>query len=338
MGIQHSTSRWEPQMSAGDIGDRDRILVVDGDPDTGRYVSAYLEATGYEVVRARTENEVMEKARTLHPSLVLLDSVPPNLDGVEVCRRLRRDRLTGDIAVIVLTDGNRDHEQHHGFDAGADDCVIKPFEPDLLHARVEATLRRAEILRGLSPLTGLPGGPLIEGEIAARVEEGSPFALLYADLDDFKAYNDHYGFSRGDDVIRTLARILADVTGEIGSSRTFLGHVGGDDFVALVDEAVHQLVAEAICRRFDRVAPLLYDHEDRRRGSIKVVDRQGLARHFPIVSVSIGIAHSRWRSFAHPSAVVEVATQLKQHVKRSHRPGSNWLSDRRIQDRRTLER
>jgi diguanylate cyclase (GGDEF)-like protein len=257
----------------------------------------------------------------------------PGIDGVETCRRLRENGRTSDVPVILVTARSEGRDKVEGLAAGADDYVTKPFDPEELLARIRATLRRAEALRALSPLTGLPGNPRIEEELARRVERGEPFALLYADLNAFKAYNDHYGFSRGDRVIITLAEILTDVAAALGARDAFVGHVGGDDFVLLVEEPLLAAAAEAVCGRLDAVAPTLYDEEDRRRGFVEVADRQGAVRRHPIVSVSIGIARSRPGAFDHPSALITVATEMKHYAKLTRRQGSNWAADRRSRER-----
>src|SRR2546427_782266 len=187
------------------------VLVVDDDPDVARFVEVNLRSAGYEVTVASNGEEGFDKAVELRPDLVLLDVMMPKLDGFEVAQRLRRDPRTSSCSIIMLTAKALSADKVLGLSSGADDYIIKPFDPVELLARVKGTLRRAREMRALSPLTGLPGNIRVQEEIRRRVSEENPFALLYADLDHFKAYNDNYGFVRGDRAIQSLARVATEM-------------------------------------------------------------------------------------------------------------------------------
>src|ERR687895_2467852 len=189
----------------------DLILVVDDDPDIARFVEVNLRSAGYEVSVASDGEQALEKAFEGRPDLVLLDVMMPRIDGFEVAQRLRRDARTSNTSIIMLTAKALSSDKVQGLSSGADDYIIKPFDPVELLARVKGTLRRAREMRALSPLTGLPGNIRVQEEIRRRVTEEQPFALLYADLDHFKAYNDSYGFVRGDRAIQALARLMIEV-------------------------------------------------------------------------------------------------------------------------------
>jgi diguanylate cyclase (GGDEF)-like protein len=214
-----------------------------------------------------------------------------------------------------------------GLSSGADDYIIKPFDPVELLARVKGSLRRAREMRALSPLTGLPGNIRVQEEIRNRVADAAPFAMLYADLDHFKAYNDSYGFVRGDRAIHALARLAVEIVHEIAGPEGFVGHVGGDDFVLLVSPDEAEQVAGRLCQRFDALVPSLYDQADLDRGGVEVRDRQGNLRTFPLLSISIGVVSTERRSFSHYAEVVTVATEMKQFAKREAR--SSYAVDRR---------
>ena len=179
----------------------------------------------------------------------------------------------------------------------------------------------------MSPLTGLPGNARIQQELQRRIDAGEAFALLYADLDNFKAYNDHYGFLRGDEALRSVGRIVQDVAVEIGGTSVFVGHLGGDDFVLVSPIELAEALCTRIIASLDSEIPLLYDEGDRGRGHIEVQNRQGRIEQFPPLSISIGVATSDRRRFSHPGEAVTVATELKEYVKRA--PGSGFAFDRR---------
>jgi diguanylate cyclase (GGDEF)-like protein len=303
------------------------VLVVDDDPDVARFVEVNLRSAGYDVTVASDGEEALERAVELRPDLVLLDVMMPKLDGFEVAQRLRRDARTSSTSIIMLTAKALSSDKVRGLSTGADDYIIKPFDPVELLARVKGTLRRAREMRALSPLTGLPGNIRVQEEIRRRVAEEQPFALLYADVDHFKAYNDHYGFVRGDRAIQAMARLASEVSHDMVGPEGFVGHVGGDDFVLIVPPEIAEDVATRLCERFDEEAPMLYDPDDLERGHIEVKDRQGAMAKFPILTVSVGIVSTSIRGFSHYGEAVSVATEMKQVAKRQ--PGSSFAVDRR---------
>ena len=201
------------------------ILVVDDDPDIARFVEVNLRSAGYDVAVAADGEEALEKAGELRPDLVLLDVMMPRIDGFEVAQRLRKNPQTANTSIIMLTAKALSADKVTGLQSGADDYIIKPFDPIELLARVKGTLRRAKEMRNLSPLTGLPGNIRIQEEIERQVRDGNDFAVLYCDLDNFKAYNDQRGFVRGDRLIQATARIIQDAVVERAGADGFVGHV-----------------------------------------------------------------------------------------------------------------
>jgi diguanylate cyclase (GGDEF)-like protein len=305
----------------------DKVLVVDDDPDIARFIEVNLRTQGFEVHLASDGVEALERAREVVPDLVLVDVMMPRMDGFQVVDRLRSEPRTANVSIIMLTAKALTADKVLGITTGADDYIIKPFDPVELVARVKGTLRRAREMRAMSPLTGLPGNARIQQELRQRIDATEPFALLYADLDHFKAYNDHYGFLRGDEALRAVGRIVQDAALETGGSSVFVGHLGGDDFVLVSPIDLAEPLCARIIERLDREIPLLYDQDDRGRGHIEVQNRQGRIEQFPPLSISIGVATSTRRRFSHPGEVVTLATELKEYVKRS--PGSGFAFDRR---------
>src|SRR4249920_490404 len=292
------------------------ILVVDDDPDIARFVEVNLRSAGYDVAVAADGEEALEKAGELRPDLVLLDVMMPRIDGFEVAQRLRKNPQTANTSIIMLTAKALSADKVTGLQSGADDYIIKPFDPIELLARVKGTLRRAKEMRNLSPLTGLPGNIRIQEEIERQVREARPFAVLYCDLDNFKAYNDQKGFVRGDRLIQSVARIIQDAVLDRNGTEGFVGHVGGDDFVAVVDPEAAEDVAKRICERFEEARSDFYESEDLDRGFVRIEDRKGVMQDIPLVAVSVGIASTAKRQFAHYGEAVAVATEMKSFAKR----------------------
>jgi diguanylate cyclase (GGDEF)-like protein len=303
------------------------VLVVDDDPFIARLLEIELKAAGYDVRVANDGQTAMGLAQERSPDLVLADVMMPNMDGFELTRRLRQDPRTAAVSIIMLTARGLSADKLEGFAIGADDYIVKPFDTPELLARIRGVLRRAREMRAQSPLTGLPGNVRIEEEIELRVERGAEFAILYADLDHFKAYNDHYGFMRGDQVIQFTARLIEEVSRQVAEGDCFVGHVGGDDFVIMTTPGLAEQLASSIVERFDEQASELYDEEDRARGYLDVANRRGESQQFPLLAISIGVASTARRSYGHYAEAVAIATEMKSFTKAT--PGSSWAIDRR---------
>jgi diguanylate cyclase (GGDEF)-like protein len=194
-------------------------------------------------------------------------------------------------------------------------------------ARLKNTSRRARELRNLSPLTGLPGNFQIEEEIQRSIDQGIPFAVLYCDLDNFKPFNDHYGWLRGNEVIQATAMVLQEAVEEYAADQGFVGHIGGDDFVAVLPRSVALAVAARICERFDAQIAEFYDPRDRENGFIGVEDRQRNLQCFSMIAISVGVATTERRAFSYHGEAVEVATEMKRYAKQQRR--SSFAVDRR---------
>lgn len=306
-----------------------RVLIADDDEDIRAYLELTLSLAGYDVLEAADGATAVECCVSDPPDVVLLDVMMPRLDGLEVLRRLREDVRTSHVPVLLVTAKVQREDILEGLAAGADDYVTKPFDAEVLLARVEAALRRSEQVSARNPLTGLPGNTVILAELNRRVSDHQQLALLYIDLDRFKPFNDHYGFLRGDQALRALADVLRGTVAGTGPE-VFLGHVGGDDFVVICPPAQAEELATRICMGFDAVAPGLYDPSDRAAGGIEVPDRRGVPTRFGLLSLSIGIATSDRRDYDHPGEVVTVATEMKRYAKTRTTPGSAYQVDRRI--------
>lgn len=303
------------------------ILVVDDEVDIANLVAMNLSDEGYETHLAHSGDQALDLALKLRPDLVVLDLMLPGVDGVEVCRQLRNDPRTTATSIIMLTARNLPADRITGLEAGADDYVDKPFDVDELLARVQGRLRRARQLRQTSPLTGLPGNFEIEHRLEMLIADGEPFALLHADLDGFKAYNDHYGFLRGDRAIVLTARVVGWAVADHGSPRCFVGHIGGDDFAVVCQPDLARNIADAIVRTFDEQVANLYDPDDRERGYIEVTDRSGVVTRSPFLTISLGIASTAIRPITSPAEAAAIAVEMKRFAKSAG--GSIWAMDRR---------
>jgi diguanylate cyclase (GGDEF)-like protein len=306
---------------------RDIVLVIDDDEQTLRLVRRVLDRAGFECVTVSDGREAHDAAVEWRPDIIVLDLMLGEVTGDQIMSQLREDFRTRLIPVVFLTarDSLKDKVEH--LLSGADDYVTKPFVPEELVARLRAVMTRATTTRGLSPLTGMSGNSDILREVNLRLAHHQRFAVIYPDIDSFKSYNDHYGFLRGDDVIKTLATIILEVLEEHQSPHHFAGHVGGDDFVILTEPSQAETIATEITKRFDQAIPALYDPADRERGWIESEERNGSMLRTPLVAVSIGIVIAEPGSYTSAAAVAARASEVKGVAKRM--PGSKWVLDRR---------
>jgi diguanylate cyclase (GGDEF)-like protein len=304
----------------------DVVLIADGDADGAATLEATLAAEGWEIYVAPDTDGVIDQARKLDATVAIVDAQLPDGDGVDVCRCLRRDVRTTNTAVILRCDSEAD--KLRAFAAGADDVLLEPVDPAELVARVRSLLRRTSQMRDLSPLTHLPGNFRIASELELLVSEpDARFAVVYADLNDFKAYNDYYGFLRGDEVIKFTARVLVESLARHPGEPSFAGHVGGDDFVLLTDPDVAERVAGDAIERFDSTIGSLYDSDDREAGYIEVADRRGNLHRYAVTSLAIGVATTAQRPIRTQWEASVIATEMKAHAKRHGR--SAYEVDRR---------
>ena len=308
----------------------DTILIADDDEDIVRFVEVNLRLEGFEVVTAFDGEQALHNAYDVHPDLILLDVMMPKVDGFEVCQRLRSDGRTKNISIIMLTAKSLSADKVVGLTAGADDYMIKPFDPIELVARVKSALRRSKEMRAINPLTQLPGNVQIQDEVTQKVQSGETFAVMYIDIDDFKAFNDYYGFLRGDEAIKLLARCASEAVTEHGGKGSFVGHIGGDDLVAVVEADAAETTAKSLLETWDREVVQLYDPADVSNGYIDVTDRQKQMHRYGIATLSIGIATNVHRQITSHWEASEIASEMKQFAKRQE--GSQYAIDRRTRE------
>lgn len=184
-----------------------------------------------------------------------------------------------------------------------------------------------EMYLDASPLTRLPGGIAIETVLKKRIDSKLPIAFCVLDLDNFKAFNDRYGYASGSEVIKETAKIIDNVVKSKGSPDDFIGHVGGDDFVVITTPEFMRELSSEIISQFDRRIPDFYDSEERERGYILGKTRQGIEMEFPIMSISIAIVTNAHRKLINHLEASEIAAELKDYAKSI--PKSVFVVDKR---------
>jgi diguanylate cyclase (GGDEF)-like protein len=293
------------------------ILVVEDERIIARLLKEALQIEGYEVVTVLRGNDAIQYTLRETPHLVLLDMKLPDIDGYEVIAQLRAHPKSMHIPILILSAVDDSACKVRAFELGVDDYVTKPFDTDELLARVRTQLRRVQ-QNFLSPLIGLPGGYQVELAIKRKLAGPDPWSILYLDLDNFKAFNDVYGFLIGNDLIRLVGRICQDVVRDYGNPDDFVGHIGGDDYVIITTPDRAQDLCCLISAAFKVKSKTLYRSEDLRRGSISGVDRKGRPYLFPLVSLSIGVVNSQVRASQTLREFSCLAAEAKCQAKQSN--------------------
>ena len=301
--------------------DGESILIVEGDQAFRSLLTQLLEQSGYRVHAISRGDEAIPALEKDPPTLALLNWKLPGLSGLEVCRAIRAHRRLRGLPVILLTERDELEDRLAGIETGVDDTMLQPYNDRELLARIRSAIRVRRRSLDANPLTGLPGNLAIYEELERRIKDNAPLAVAYLDIDNFKVYNDLYGFEKGDVTIRTLAEITCD------SVEDFVGHIGGDDFVYFSIPSRIAAEAQRIIKRFTAALERLYSREDLKQGSITAEDRRGDVVDFPLMSVTIvGITNEELK-ITRPAEVSKIVAELKSYGK--SKPGSNYIQERR---------
>lgn len=304
-----------------------KVLVIDDDEHIRESIQDFLEEKGYHVIPAGDGQKGIELAAKEQPHLILLDVGLPEMSGYAVCKKIREISALRHTPIIMLTAHTLDTDELSGFQAGADDYLTKPFKPARLLARIETAIDRNMRELDANSLTHMPGNKNIVDEIQNHIQLNGDFSVLYMDLNNFKEFNDRYGFVRGDEAIKLTSEILVECFGSYRKQRTFIGHVGGDDFVGVVDSNDVDVLCQTIIEKFDAAITKLYDDEDRQRGFISSVDRKGNKVELPLMGLAIAVVTNKNKTFRHPGEIAFIAGDLKKWAKTQSR--SSYVIDRR---------
>lgn len=261
------------------------------------------------------------------PTLIIVEDDNTEMTAIDICKTIRKNEDNNITPVIVLS-SNFDHDYRIKIlDMSIQQYILKPIDEEYFYYTVRNIIDFVTINRRISPLTGLPGNVQIQTEMKKRLLKKDSFAVMYYDLDNFKAYNDVYGFSNGDEVIKLLARIISKYIHGIEYGNNFIGHIGGDDFVSIIDKYDYETLCQEIIAEFDEKVINYYTAEDVERGFVEVANRKGIIEQFPIVSLSIAVVEVENGNFKSPLEIGEVSAQVKHRAKEMI--GSSYVINRR---------
>ena len=300
------------------------VYIIDDDESSiVVFRELFREDKEYQFISVKTEQ--IDIALKNIPSLIVINEDAINIDVLEVCRKIRRDEDNKITPVIVVSSNSSREHRMKILNESIEYFIRKPVDEGYLYYTVKNLTRLITTNRRMSPLTGLPGNVQINSELKKHLMKNEEFSVLYLDLDNFKAYNDVYGFLKGDQIIEYTANIIMDAVHNYGNG--FIGHIGGDDFVVVVSyKDIEKLCKDIICQ-FDNNVKAFYNQKDREGGYIEVANRKGIIEKFPLVSISIAAVIVDKGRFANILEIGDVAAQVKHAVKSVM--GSCYAVDRR---------
>jgi diguanylate cyclase (GGDEF)-like protein len=258
--------------------------------------------------------------------MIVIAGNGPTAWMMELLPLIKRDSSLQFVPIILFHPAPDKQMIIEAYKLGVDEVVTNFWDFELVQAKVEMLIARSRRDLGVNPTTKLPGPAAIEHEINMRLKEGKEFAVCYADLDNFKAYNDYHGYFFGDKIILMTSHIIRNTVQDLVEGG-FVGHIGGDDYVFVIPlEKVH-IVCKNVISTFDKMIPFRYSEADREKGFIEVANRRGVLEEYPIMSISIAVVPNQERTFTHVGEMSHMMADLKKYTKSL--PGSNYMIERR---------
>ena len=262
------------------------------------------------------------------PSLIIINEESINEDVLELCEKIRKNEDNSITPIILITADDSEEHKIDILERSVEYVISKKEIKDYLYYIIKNLSRLLTVNRTVSPLTGLPGNLPIQTELKKRLLKKEPFVVLYIDLDNFKAYNDVYGFLKGDEIIKLTAKIITKHIHALESTDAFVGHIGGDDFVAITNDDIdYEAICQDIIAEFDVEVLKLFNDTDIERKYIEVQNRKGVMEQFPLTSISIGVVVADAKRFSNILEIGEVGAQVKHLSKTTM--GSSYAIDRR---------
>ena len=305
-----------------------RILIISSEKNLRDVLSFCFDGWGYEVYLQESLACDINFIKRISPDVVVIDVQSAHKSQLAICRLLKEDFSTAFIPIITIINKRQLRHQLLDIRQGVDDYLIKPPDPLDLRIRVEMAIKRSRFSFYTSPLTGLPGGRIIEEILKDKMKGGSCFSFAYIDIDNFKYFNDVYGHLKGDRVIMQTAYTLHTTVKKFGSNNDFVGHIGGDDFVFITVPDKYKQICQNFIQIFDKVVPFHYSQEDRARGFIIAKDRTRKTKEIPLMSVSVAVVNSvNSVKFKNVIEINERVAEIKCYLKNIR--GSKFMAERR---------
>ena len=304
---------------------QDIYIIDDDESSIPIFKELFKEDNEYKFIGVKTEQ--IDIALKNIPFLIIIneDSIERNV--AELCKKIRTDEDNKITPIIVVSSNSERNHRLEVLKESVEYYIKKPVDTDYLYYTIKNLNRLLNINRRISALTGLPGNVQIHAELKKRISNKEEFSVLYLDLDNFKAYNDVYGFLKGDEIIEFTAQTITKCIHEQFLEKSFIGHIGGDDFIAIVPTIHVDNICQSIIAHFDKEVTKFFTEEDLEKGYIEVANRKGIIEQFALTSISIGAVIAEKGRFSNILEIGEVGAQVK-HMAKSI-VGSSYAIDRR---------
>ena len=306
------------------------IYLIDNSDELKNAIhNLFKKENEYKIKLKKVDTKNIDVALKNIPSLIIIneDTIDENI--IEVCKKIRLNEDNSITPIIVVSSNKEKEHRIEVLKECVEHYIKAPIDNEYLFYTIKNVIRLLDTNRRVSPLTGLPGNVQIQAEMKKRLLNKEEFVMLYLDLDNFKAYNDVYGFLNGDEIIKFTARTIVDNIDKLAvSGNTFVGHIGGDDFVAIVSaEDDFEAICQNIIAEFDKGVLNYFNEEDIEKGYLEVPNRKCVLEQFPLTSISIGVVVASKGRFHNVLEIGEVGAQVKHLAKTTI--GSAYSVDRR---------
>lgn len=302
-----------------------KILLLRREYD--RNIFFALKGAGYQVKEAVSQKDLFEKAEAFSPNITIICPKGFSLTR-KFFEKIKENIHLSMVPLVVISEACNLPMLISIVNGNADDYIVWPLGKEELQSRLERVKKKVSSILETNPLTKLPGNILIKSEIEKRIRSKRVFACAWIDIDKFKAYNDLYGFLRGDEVLHKTAELILEASeSNCSGQKSFVGHIGGDDFIVIAQTDRIVRIARKVIRMFEALRTLFYSKKDLQRGFIIVKDRNGEVCRMPFMSISAAIVTNEKRKIYHPGQVSAIASELKSYLK--DLSGSNYVKDRR---------
>jgi len=289
-----------------------RLLIVEDDIDISNMLRIFFSSQGYDIDVALRGTDALEKTRHVMPHLIILDIMLPDIDGYEVCRKLRTSTRTSHIPVIFLTQRDERSDRLQGLEMGADNYITKPFDIEELKLYVQNAIARSERESLTDPQTGLPSGRMIEDELRKIIRQQHGWSFMDVRLNYLEAFKDVYGFIAASDVLRHAAMMIGEVMDELGTPNDFVGHAGGDNFVIITTDESAPQIRQKIKSRFKEEVLTHYNFIDRQQGYVMAPDETGKIQQTPLMTMAVGLVSPATHVFADIREITELAAEERR--------------------------
>ena len=302
------------------------IYIIDENNDLkSKLAELFKKESDYKFKKAKTKD--IDTVLKNIPSLIVINEDGIGENAVNICNKIRQNEDNSITPIIVISSAKDRKHRLEILQACVEHYIKTPIDEEYLYYTIKNIIRLLDTNRRVSPLTGLPGNVQIQAEMKKRLLNKEEFAILYVDLDNFKAYNDIYGFLKGDEVIKFTSRCILNHLSDSETEYNFIGHIGGDDFVAITSNIECEKICQDIILEFEKGILKYFNEEDVEKGYLEVPNRKCVIEQFPLTSISIGVVIIDKGRFKNVLEIGEVAAQIKHVAKTT--PGSAYAIDRR---------